>query len=120
MFMSAVWSPSVNYSYGAGLGYTDPTPVDVSLSGAEYFDVRSKYRTFQFGFEYILATEAYAYALELQRLAGASGEVLLIPDSSDATNMPARAFVGRLVQMGPIAQTQPTAFNVSFAVKELL
>lgn len=120
LFMAASWTPSVNYSYGAALGYEDPTPVDTSLSGAEFFDIRSKFRVFRFGLNYILESEAYSRVLELQRLAGTSGEVLLIPDPSDATNMPTRAYVGRLRQIGKITQPKPTAYNVDFELKELL
>lgn len=120
LFMAQGWTPSINYSYGAGLGYNDPSPVDASLSGAEFFDVRSKYRVFTFGLNYILASEAYANVMELQRIAGISGEVLVVPDQSDTTNQPARAFVGRLNQIGRITQPQPAAFNVDFEVKELL
>ena len=120
LFMASTWVPSVNYSYGAGLGYQDPTPIDTSLSGAEYFDVRSRFRVFNFTLQYILNTEAYSYALELQRLAGTSGEVLVIPDSADTTNLPTRSFVGRLLQLGAITQPQPTAFTAQFQIKELL
>jgi hypothetical protein len=120
LFTSSVWTPSVNYSYGAGLGYLDPTPVDTSLSGAEFFDVRSRYRVFNFELQYIEASEAYAYALELQRLSGNSGEVLVVPDRSDTANQPYRSFVGRLLQMGEITQPQPSTFSTRFQVKELL
>jgi hypothetical protein len=120
LFMAATWVPSINYAYGAGLGYSDPTPVDTSLSGAEFFDVRRRFRTFNFNLEYILNSEAYAYALELQRLSGNSGEVLVIPDATDATNQPARAFVGRLLQLSPITAPKPSNFSVSFSIKELL
>lgn len=120
LFMASTWVPSVNYSYGAGLGYQDPTPIDTSLSGAEYFDVRSRFRVFNFELQYILNTEAYNYALELQRLSGTSGEVLVIPDSADTTNLPTRSFVGRLLQLGAITQPQPTAFTAQFQIKELL
>lgn len=121
LFMAKGWTPSVNYSYGAGLGYQDPTPVDTSLSGAEYFDVRSRYRVFNFGLEYITETEAYSNALELQRLAGISGEVLVMPDSADnLASQPLRAFVGRLQQSGAVTQPQPNTYSASFEVKELL
>lgn len=120
LFMSPAWVPSVNYSYGAGLGYQDPTPVDVSLSGAEFFDTRSKFRVFDFTLDYILGSEAYSYALELQRLAGTSGEVLVVPDKDDTSTVPVRSFVGRLIQAGRIQQVQPSAFSVNFQIKELL
>jgi len=120
LFLAQGWRPGVNYAYGADLGYQDPTPVDTSLSGAEFFDVRSKYRVFRFGLQYITSSECYDYALQLQRLAGVSGEVLLVPDSDDTALMPVRAFVGRLRTLSGIKQSQPTAYDAAFEIKELL
>lgn len=121
LFMARGWTPNVNYSYGSGLGFQDPTPVDTSLSGAEYFDIRSKYRVMTFTLPYITDTEAYSYALELQRLAGVSGEILVMPDGGTSlTTQPQRSFVGRLRQIGAIKQPNPTAYSVDFEVKELL
>ena len=120
LFMASTWTPATNYAYGAGLGYQDPTPADTSLSGAEFFDVRSRYRVFEFQLEYMVSNEAYSQALELQRLSGTSGEVLVVPDKDDAANQPVRAFVGRLQQLGAITQPQPTTYAVRFQVKELL
>lgn len=120
LFMARGWQPGVNYAYGASLGYQDPTPVDMSLSGAEYFDMRSKYRVMNFNLQYITNTEAYSYALELQRLAGVSGEVLVMPDPDTVSTQPIRSFVGRLRQIGAVSQPQPTAYSVNFEVKELL
>lgn len=121
LFMARGWTPSVNYAYGGSLGYQDPTPVETSLSGAEYFDIRSKFRVMNFDLEYISDTEAYSYALDLQRLAGISGEVLVMPDGGeDLGQQPLRSFVGRLRQIGAVAQPKPTAYSVKFEVKELL
>jgi hypothetical protein len=121
LFMARGWTPSVNYAYGGSLGYQDPTPVETSLSGAEYFDIRSKFRVMNFDLEYISDTEAYSYALDLQRLAGISGEVLVMPDGGeDLGQQPLRSFVGRLRQIGAVTQPKPTAYSVKFEVKELL
>jgi hypothetical protein len=120
LFMGAAWVPTINYAYGAGLGFEDPTPVDVALSGAEYFDVRSRFRVFDFSMDYLLASETYTSVLDLQRLAGVSGEVLVVPDSDDPLTQPARAFLGRLRQIGQVKQPQPSAFSVTFQAKELI
>ena len=121
LFMARGWTPSVNYVYGAGLGYQDPTPVDTSFSGAEFFDIRQKFRVMQFRLDYISDSEAYSYALELQRLAGISGEVLVQPDGGENPGQqPLRSFVGRLRQMSQVTQPQPSTFSVDFEVKELL
>lgn len=120
LFMATGWRPGYNYMYGNELGYSDPTNVATSLSGAEFFDLRSRYRTFKFGLDSLSSSEAYGSMLELQRLAGNSGEVLLIPDSDDLASYPARAFVGRLVNASPIAQGQVTTYQVNYTIKELL
>lgn len=121
LFMARGWTPTINYSYGAALGYTDTTPVDVALSGAEYFDIRPKFRSWNLGFNYIGQTDAYQYILDMQRVAGISGEVLVMPDGGeDASLQPTISFVGRLRQMGSVKQDQPAAYNINFEIKELL
>lgn len=121
LFMARGWTPVVNYAYGASIGYQDPTPIDTALSGAEYFDVRNKFRVLNFTLDYLTDSEAYNYALELQRLAGVSGEVLVMPDGGeDISVQPLRSFVGRLRQIGAVRHPNPTAYSVSFEVKELL
>lgn len=121
LFMARGWQPTINYSYGASLGYVDTTPVDVSLSGAEYFDIRPKYRSWNLGFNYIGQTDAYQYILDMQRVAGVSGEVLVMPDGGeDASLQPTISFVGRLKQLGSVKQDQPSAYNINFEIKELL
>lgn len=120
LFMAQGWRPGINYAYGAELGYEDPTPVDTSLSGAEFFDIRSRFRVFSFELQYISDSDAYSYALDIQRIAGISGEVLLIPDSDDVARMPVRSYVGRLRQLNSVSQQQLTAHSARFEIKELL
>lgn len=120
LFMAAGWRPGRNFAYGNELVYEDPTPIEASLSGAEFFDSRAKYRVFRFSLPALTDDEAYSRVLELQRLAGISGEVLLVPDSDDITRMPQRAFVGRLRSIGALAQQLPARQGATFEIKELL
>ena len=120
LFMSAAWRPSVNYDMGAQLSYTDPTPVAASLSGAEYFDVRSKAREFTVRLSALTESEAYDYALQIQRLAGVSGEVLVVPDTADTTRIPIRAYLGRLTDLRPIAHAKNGIFETAITLRELI
>lgn len=119
LFMAATWTPTINYNYGAELVYKDTTPIETSLSGAEYFDVRGRVREFSFTLEGLTNTEAYDIVLQLQRVAGISGEILQIPDQDDTTRIPARAYVGRLVDLQPINNNTPDRFKVQLKVREL-
>ena len=120
LFMSATWTPTINYNQGAELVYKDTTPTETSLSGAEYFDVRGKAREFSFTLEGLTDTEAYDVVLQLQRVAGISGEILQIPDLDDTTRIPARAYVGRLVDLSPISNNTPDRFKVQLKIRETL
>ena len=120
LFISPTWRPAINYAMGADLVYRDTTPVETSLSGAEFFDQRSKVREFSFTLEGMTATEAYDYALQLQRQVGISGEILQVPDTDDTARIPARAYVGRLVDLSPIGNPQMDRFKTQFKVRELV
>ena len=120
LFISPSWRPSINYALGAELDYRDSSPIETSLSGAEYFDVRGKAREFGFTLEGLTESEAYDNVLQMQRLIGVSGEILQVPDTDDTTRIPARAYVGRLVDLSPIGNPMPGRFNVSIKVRELI
>lgn len=120
LFISASWRPAINYSFGAELRYTDPTPIAQSLSGAEFFDVRSRAREFTVTLGGLTNSEAFDYALQIQRLAGVSGEVLVVPDSDDTTRLPIRAYLGRMTDLRPIANPKPDRFETAFTVRELI
>lgn len=120
VFMGAAWSPAFNMIYGASFGYEDPTSVDTAMGGAEYFDERAPFRVFRFRLALLeTATEGYAQVLEMQRSAGVSGEVLVIPDPADRDNAQRLNFLGRLRQLSPLELTYPEYSGMSFEVKEI-
>lgn len=120
LFISSAWRPTVNYDLGSQLQYTDSSPIAASLSGAEYFDVRSKAREFTVTLSALTESEAYDYALQIQRLAGVSGEVLVVPDSADTTRIPIRAYLGRLTDLRPIAHSTNNLFETEITLRELI
>lgn len=120
LFMALGWRPDYNMLYGATLGYDDPTEIVTSLTGAEYFDVRGKYRLHKFKLGVLSKSEAYDYVMELQRLAGTSGEVLIVPQVTGDDQFVKRSFVGRLTSMSPVQHDHPTIYATDMTIKELL
>lgn len=114
------WRPGVNYTYGAEVNYFDNSPSVTTLSGTMYFDERPRGRVFRFGLDAMSSTEAYSYALEMQRLAGVVSEVLLVPDSDDAGSIPLRAFAGRLTALNGIGVPDPSRYTGTFELKEII
>lgn len=119
-FISPVWTPEMNFDHGSGLRYEDPTEIETSMSGAEYFGDRSKPRVFDCALSWLSSDEAYTNALDLQRLAGIRGEVLVVPDGSDIVNLPKTAFIARLKSLGRITKISFNRHAVPFEFKELL
>lgn len=119
LFMAGQWQPTRNYSYGAQLGFETDTAIEVSLAGTEFFDEREPYRVFSFSIDNLGRDEAMARALELTRRAGISGEVFVVPDPDDLTNMVRRAFLGRLRRLNALDERFHDLHGMGFELKEL-
>jgi hypothetical protein len=120
VFIGPAWQPRINYSFGSSLGYEDPTTVQTSLGGAEFFDERDPYRVMRFTLGFLdEATEGFAKVLEAQRQAGISGEVLTIPDPDDADNGARRNFLGRHLELDKLEQVFHETASNGFEIKEL-
>lgn len=120
LFMGPAWQPALNYGYGAELGYEDPTPIETSLSGAEYFDERPRARVFRATLGGLDESEAYSGVVEMQRAVGTSGEVLLVPDPDDTEYAPLRAFLGRLRRLAPVTHSNLAYQTATIEIKESL
>lgn len=119
LFLADVWQPTYGPVVGAAIGMDDTTPVESSLGGSEYFDVRAKPRVHRFEMRAMNKDEAYSRVLDLQNLLGVSGEILIDPDYADAENKPRRAFVGRLRSLSPVIESSPGVFDTSFEIREV-
>jgi hypothetical protein len=112
-------TPTINYSYGATLGYEDATGVETALSGAEFFDPREPLRVMRFQLANMTDAEGFTQALELTRRAGIWREVFVVADPSDLTFGAVRNFMGRLRTLSALEQAAFQLNTMSFEIKEL-
>lgn len=120
VFLSDVWQPAANYSYGAQLGYEDRSGVAESLGGTEFFDARAKFRVHRLTLDWLSESEGYNRLIEMQRQLGQTGELLVIPDPSDAANMPRRAMLGRIAKLTPLEHAMTDRTRSTLEIKEIL
>ncbi|BBL75569.1 hypothetical protein [Methylomagnum ishizawai] len=113
VFIGQQWEPTPP-DFGWSLGYEDPTVVEESLGGAEYFDLRRLYRVLKIGFSYLEDGEADA-ALEIQRVAGIGGELVVAWDWGTVAG---RSFIGRMRALNPLESPDPVRFSMAFEVRE--
>jgi len=119
IFIGDTWTTEFNYSYGSGLGNEDTTEIESSLGGEEYFDIRKKYRVHKITLQYLNDDEGYARFTDMQRLAGVSGEILLVPDSTDSTNGFRRNFLGRMRSLSPLVDSNLSYKSADLEIKEV-
>jgi len=123
IFVGPAIQPTINYAYGAGLGYETDTAIETALNGAEFFDVREPVRIFRFSLEMMRDDEAYGRFLEIVRRAGVHGEIFVVPDPEDAFQGLRRNFMGRNRQLNPLEQVMwaddGVANSMAFEIKEL-
>ena len=120
LYLANTWTPQYNMQYGTELGFDDVSMFETSLTGEEFFESRRKRRNFKFNLSALSVAEGYQSALELDRLAGTTGEVLVIADAADTTNAPRRNFVGRLASLSGVVHAHPTLMEKAYEIVEIL
>lgn len=120
VFTADGWQPVRNASYGAGIGWEDPSTAQESLSGAKSFDKRTKRRVVRFGLNSMAEGEAMGNAFEMQRAAGITEEVLFIWDPDDTQNALRRQFLARMRTLSIIENPGPDRWKTPYELEELL
>lgn len=112
-------SPSINYSFGAGLTFEDNSIRARTLSGGEQVWRRVNPRIFQFGFDYLPEDEAFLNFYDLMRHSGFDREVFVIPDLEETgLFLQRRSFLGTFRQMDPLQQAAFGHAATGFTIKE--
>lgn len=120
VFMGRVWAPEYNASYGMSFGYSDATTSETSLTGEEFFDVRTRYRVHKFDLPFMSKQEAFSYILNMQQQLGTSGELLISGNRGDVENTPRMCFLGRMQSINPVVTPWYHAWTTSFEIREIL
>lgn len=120
LWISDAWEPVAGPSFGWSLGYEDPSLVETSIGGIDYFDERPKYRVVRFGADHMLADEWAEHGLAMSRDLGITQPLLFIMSTTDASLGERVSFMGRLRSLSPIENPDPLRYASAFEVKELV
>lgn len=120
LWMGRVVSPEIGPRFGASLTWEARSEEERSLGGVLYFDERPSARVYTFELAALTNGEAMGWALDLQRVAGNSGEIVIIPDPDDAQRRIKRDILGRLRAMDPLTQFSHGYQSTGYTLEELL
>ncbi len=120
----AIFSPghqySVNFVYGANLAWEDPTQVETSMGGAEYFELLDGKMVFKFGIDYLPEDEALTQVRDMQVGRGISGQLFVILHSDDTVHRHRRAMLCRMRTLPPIEYAVYGRDKATFELSQII
>lgn len=121
LMIAGAWAPSVNYSFGAGIGWLDPSPVDQGVAGHLFPLEREKHRVFTLPFQFQTKADCLDGAYELQRKRGASKDVFVVLDSAETTYLHTAMVHGLMAgTAAPFTNDFFQRYSFSLRIEELL
>jgi hypothetical protein len=112
------FQPAYARSWGAGDGIADPSLKQRTLAGNIIVTKRAKWRETGFSLDFLLDSEK-GDMRALDRVAGASGPVVFIPDPA-AADAAEEMILGMLKQTEPLIRRQVNIRSRHFEIEELL
>lgn len=114
-----VWSPEINYEFGANIRYVDESVVKRTRGGRRLVTSRPSYRVFEFRFDNLTQNEAYGTAFEISRQIGKSGSILIITNPEDSGELLfKRTIYASLNDTAPIVEQQFDRWAWSIVAEE--
>ncbi len=115
------FQPTVNASYGATLGYTDPHSThDDADGGATIHGAKPRRRTCDLLCELMSESEAFGTPFEMAQRLGTTGQLFFVFDPADTTYLHKRSFLATLRELSPIEFPHPTYHSTPFRLMEEL
>lgn len=122
VFISDVWQPEYNMSYGVQWGYDIDTQFETAgdENRTEYADPATPKRTVSFALDHLDREEGFRRALAVQRKIGLHGEILYAEASQATPESFATTFLARQVQVSPLSHPYFGIYTNSLALREIL
>ncbi len=120
LILAAGWQPSVNLSIGAKLPLVTKTDMEDTDGGATTFTTRPVRRQTAFEIKYLQEAEALDSAYTMQRIAGASGQIMWVQSPTTTTQMHNLAYLATLEELNGIEYPFSLYQSVAFRLREVL
>lgn len=121
IILANAWSPEINFSFGMGIGWIDPSPTEQSVAGHLYPLERPKHRVFTIPFQFQTEADMLGGLYEIERTRGASKDIFVVLDKDDDAQLHRRMLHGLMVgTTAPISLEFFRRYSTSLRVEELL
>jgi hypothetical protein len=120
LVLAGGWEPTINFTYGATLGFETSTSEEETDGGAIIVRQRANRRVALLDFPDLPHDEALANALDMQARLGRYGQFFAVLDPDDATNLHRQSFLCRLKGLSALRTPYYTRRGVPLALVEEL
>lgn len=121
IILANAWAPEVNFAFGAGIGWLDPSNIDQGVGGHLYPNERPKHRVMTLPLNFQTESDMLGGLYELQRKVGASRDVFVVLDKEDTTHLHRRMLQGLLLgTTAPLSLDTFQRYSTSLRIEELL
>jgi hypothetical protein len=114
------WQTPLNPVYGAGMQWEDPTTVETSWGGAEFFEVQAGRRVFRFAFDFLPEDQVLAFAFDMQKRLGIHGQLFYVFDPDDTVNLGRRSMLCRMRSLSPLDYAAMGRMSATFELAEVI
>ena len=119
LYMDKAFVPDINASYGAEIGFIDPTTIKRTISGAGIPLRRKKLRQARFSFDFLKETESFGKLYDFDMDRGVSKDVLYIHDMDDTTHFQRRYVYGIMEELSPITIAFLNVHRKQYTITEI-
>lgn len=120
LYVSLPWRPSYHHDRGSGLTPALETPRRAQTQGGQTrFGRGSRPRKFRFNVAFLSQDEADSLAYELDRIVGASGDLLVVDDPADVDHGSHRAIMGT-IEPGELRHDDFDSYSRAYTITEML
>jgi hypothetical protein len=116
-----VWSPEINYDFGASIRYVDNSEVKRTRGGKRLTINRPVFRVVEISIGNLNESEAYGVGFEISRQLGKTGDFLLILNPSESGDLLfKKSIYASLTDTAPIVTNQFDRWQWAITAEELI
>lgn len=119
LYVSKVFQPDVNMDYGLQEGYIDPSSIRRTVGGRVSMLERPKYRFVEFTLSFASEAEMFGALFEIDRLRGATRDVLFVHDYDNKPLIQKRTVYGHMATLNPVTHPYFQLFEKTIRIEQI-
>ena len=119
VYLSKVFQPNINASYGYQEGFIDNSRKNRSISGNEISTTRKPLKMVEFTMDFLSKNEIYGSLYDIDKTRGSTKDILIIRDMDETSYFQKQYIYGTINELNPITIASLNIYQKSYKITEL-